>query len=296
MARLQISTHGRLQEWIAHEKGYFTDEGLDYDFDVALLEVGAELNRSEGGAPAEYKEGAFEHYATGEHGKKGLSCACHWAVNEAAGEHRGGRMWGGAYSVIPCGVYVPPESAITTPEDLADVDVAVGYHSGSHFATLQALEPFLNADQIKLRFLGYPYDRVDLALDRQVPALTAWGAATYLLEQQGFRQVTDATFIGGFMFADDIDPADVEHYFRALKRAQMDLDLAPERYKHYYLREVPERFHALIDVRRFGPGERIAFLPYSADMYQESQEWLRERQLFPGGSTTPANYESVVKV
>lgn len=294
MARLQISTHGRLHEWVAHDKGYFTAEGLDYDFNVALLEIGAEFSREEDRAPADHKEGAFEHYATGEHGKAGLSCACHWAVNEAAGQQRGS-MWGGAYSVIPCGVYVAPESAVTTAEDLAGVEIAVGYHSGSHFAALQALEPFLDASEINLRFLGYPYDRVDLALDRAVPAVTAWGASTYVLEQQGFRKVVDGTFIGGFMFSDDIDNAQVERYFSALRRAQMDIDLAPEAYKHYYLREVPERFHPLIDVRRFGPGERIAFLPYSAEMYEKSQAWLHERGLFPERSATP-RYESVVKV
>ena len=27
-----IQTHGRLHEWVADEKGYFTDEGLDYEF------------------------------------------------------------------------------------------------------------------------------------------------------------------------------------------------------------------------------------------------------------------------
>ena len=32
MAKFIIQPHGRLQEWIAHEKGYFRDEGLDYDF------------------------------------------------------------------------------------------------------------------------------------------------------------------------------------------------------------------------------------------------------------------------
>ncbi len=30
----QISTHGRLQDWIAVENGYFEDEGLDYELDV----------------------------------------------------------------------------------------------------------------------------------------------------------------------------------------------------------------------------------------------------------------------
>ena len=32
MEKFVIQPHGRLQEWIAHEKGYFRDEGLDYEF------------------------------------------------------------------------------------------------------------------------------------------------------------------------------------------------------------------------------------------------------------------------
>ena len=35
MAKFIIQPHGRLQEWIAHEKGYFRDEGLDYEFATA---------------------------------------------------------------------------------------------------------------------------------------------------------------------------------------------------------------------------------------------------------------------
>ena len=32
MAKFIIEPHFRLQEWIAEEKGYFRDEGLDYEF------------------------------------------------------------------------------------------------------------------------------------------------------------------------------------------------------------------------------------------------------------------------
>ena len=60
----------------------------------------------------------------------------------------------------------------------------------------------------------------------------------------------------------------------------MELDLTPEPYKHYYLNEIPERFHDLIDVRAFGPGERIVFLPYTASAYEQSQQWMRDRGLF----------------
>jgi hypothetical protein len=65
-----------------------------------------------------------------------------------------------------------------------------------------------------------------------------------------------------------------------MKRAQMDLDFAPEQYKHYYLGEIPERYKAKVDVRRFGPGERIVFLPYSEAVYTQTQTWLQERGLF----------------
>ena len=32
MAKFIIGPHMRLQEWIAEEKGYFTQEGLNYEF------------------------------------------------------------------------------------------------------------------------------------------------------------------------------------------------------------------------------------------------------------------------
>ena len=32
MGQFRIQSHGRLQEWVAEEKGYFKDAGLDYEF------------------------------------------------------------------------------------------------------------------------------------------------------------------------------------------------------------------------------------------------------------------------
>jgi NitT/TauT family transport system substrate-binding protein len=218
-------------------------------------------------------------YLSGGGGKKNMSCACHWAVGQAAGD-AAGRMWGNAYSVLPSSIYVPAGSAIRRPQELAGIEVAVGYHSGSHFSTIQALEAFLDTGQINLRFGGFPYDRVDALLAGDVPAAAVWGAATYLVEKFGCRRILDTTFMAGFMFDTGTDPLDVERYFRALKRAQMELDLEPQRYKHHYLKEIPERYHADIDVRCFGAGERVAFLPYTADMYERSQRWMQQRGLF----------------
>ena len=294
MAKLRIQPHGRLQEWVAHENGYFNDEGLDYEFKFAAPDgrEGAPL-----AADTEVLHGAYELYQEGG-GSKGagacdVSSACHWAVNQASANNIG-RMWGGAYSVAPSGIYVPPESDIRKPEELAGVEIAVGYHSGSHFTTIQALEVFLAPEHIKLRFIGRPMARLDAALDRSVSAVSAWGMAQNVLEQREFRRVVDTTFMVGFLFPSEVDEADIEKFMNALKRAQMAIDLHPERYKHYYLKELPERFLDSVDVKRFGGGERIVFLPYSEQMYRETQQWMKKRDLFEGAAPATA-YETAVR-
>ncbi len=296
MAGFRISSHGRLQDWIAAEAGYFDEEGLDYELDVVPLERAATgaAGAAEPDARGDIRLGAYELFGNRAPGKRDMSCACHWAVNQAASDQHG-RMWGHAYSVLPSGIYVAPESELRRPSDLAGVDVAVGYHSGSHFSALQALEAVLDPADISLRFLGMPYDRVDALFTREIPAANIWGASTYLVEQQGCRKVLDTTFMAAFLFSAHIDPEDVARYFRALKRAQVDLDFEPERYKHYYLNEIPQRFHALIDVRGFGPGERVVFLPYTSDRYERAQAWMRERELFEDAAPA-SDFGSVVQV
>ena len=183
---------------------------------------------------------------------------------------------------------VPADSAIKTPEDLANQEIAVGYHSGSHFTTIQALEPFLSPEQVKLKFVGSIWARVDVAVGRDVPATSAWGLTYLVLEQLGFRKIVDTSFMIGFMFPDQVDEGDVEKYMGGLRRAQMDLDLEPEKYKHYYLNEIPDRYRSMLDVRRFSPGERIVFLPYTEATYAKTQVWLQERKLFTEANSIPA--------
>jgi hypothetical protein len=96
-----------------------------------------------------------------------------------------------------------------------------------------------------------------------------------------------------FMFPDSTDPADVEKYMNGLKRAQIDLDLAPEKYRHLYLNEIPERYKSKVDVRRFSAGERIVFLPYTEQTYNTTQAWIAEHGIFDE-QTLPADYAGSV--
>lgn len=297
MSKFVINPHGRLQEWVADELGYFAEEGLDYEFRMrtpAAWSGGLLGDQSTANAPLELRRGAFESYERGR--DTDVSCACHWTVNMAASAGHG-RLWGNAYSVTPSGIFVPPDSPLSSPEDLADVPVTVGYHSGSHYSTLQALQACLPAERIKLHFGGMLHDRLALMVDRKVPAANAFGSSYYVLEQLGFRKLVDSTFMIATMVRATANVEDVEKYFRALRRAQLDIDIAPERFVHHHLKEIPAKYHALIDVRRFGPGERIVFEPYSAQVFERTHRWVEEQDLFPPEQAGHAGYaESVLVV
>jgi hypothetical protein len=291
MAKFRIQSHGRLQEWVAEEKGYFREEGLDYEFLVKPIITWSADAPSVESAPADIQRGAFESIEDGR--GCNLSAACHWTVAIAASAGHG-KMWGHAYSVSPSGIFTPPESTIRKPEDLANVPVTVGYHSGSHYSTIQGLEPFLKREEIKLHFGGLLLDRLALLVDRQVPAASLFGAPFYVAEQLGFRKIVDTTFMIGHLVTDHADLADVERYFKALRRAQHDIDLEPESYKHYFLRELPERYHRMTDVRMFGPGERIVFEAYPKEIFERTRRWIESWNLFPPEQAGRAGYEGSV--
>ena len=295
MAKFRIVPHSRLQEWVAEEKGYFKDEGLEYEFVTSGME-GPFRNPSietTDTAPVEVKHGAFESMEAGRACE--ISSACHWAVNMASQAGRG-RMWGHAYSITPSGIWVSPESPIQKPEDLASVEVAVGYHSGSHFSALQALEKILPKDQIKLQFVGGPLDRMQLSMDRRVDAANVFGTPAYVLEQQGFRKIVDTSFMIGFLINGDATDEQLWAYFNALQRAQREIDVAKELYQHYFLKELPERYHSMFDYRRAGTGERLIFEPYTKENYERTHRWMIEWEIFPVDQIGNVEYEKAVAV
>src|SRR5215510_14637190 len=110
MARFVISPHFRLQEWVAEERGYFREEGLDYEF---------RDNYGPGDAAKKHttadKVGAYQSFEQGR--ACDVSGACHWTVNVAASTGHG-KLYADAYSVSPAAVFVPPESPARDPADL----------------------------------------------------------------------------------------------------------------------------------------------------------------------------------
>jgi hypothetical protein len=282
-----IEPHFRLHEWIAEEKGYFRDEGLDYVFYETVKSSDAQVHDSKGQA-----SGAYQKFEAGK--RSDVNCACHWTVNVAAANGHG-KLWADVYSVSPAGIFVPADSPIKTPEDLAGVPISVGYQSGSHYATIQGLEQYLQPEAIKLSFNdGLLFSRMEMLIDRKLPAASLFSGPYYFAEQLGFRKIIDITFMMASMITGTPDPEDVRKYFRALRRAQRDIDLRPELYTHYYRREFPVRFHDQMDTRRWGPGERLVFEPYSKETFEQSFEWIEQHGIFPRSEMGGGDYEAAI--
>jgi ABC-type nitrate/sulfonate/bicarbonate transport system substrate-binding protein len=281
-----VAPHFRLQEWVAEEKGYFRDAGLDYEFRETMDSSSAQ------GHHLGDKVGAYQTLEAGR--TCNVSGACHWTVNVAASAGHG-KLYADCYSVSPAAVFVPPNSAVKTPADLAGIPISVGYQSGSHYSTIQGLEQYMPAEKIDLSFLdGLLFSRMTRLIDGEVPAAAVFSGAYYFLEQLGFRKVIDCTFMMASMVTGDPEPSDVVKYFRALRQAQRDIDLRPEKYTHYYSKEFPKRFHDVIDTRRWGPGERLVFEPYSKEVFEESFEWIEQHNIFERSQMGSGRYEESI--
>jgi ABC-type nitrate/sulfonate/bicarbonate transport system substrate-binding protein len=282
MGKFIVEPHFRLQEWVAEEKGYFRVQGLDYEFRELIRSTGGQHHNKSG-------QGAFQSIEQGR--EADVSCACHWTVNVAASTGHT-KLYADCYSVAPSGIFVAADSNIHTPADLAGVPISVGFQSGSHYSTIQALEQYIPASEINLVFEdGMLFSRMEKFIDGKSTAAALFNGPYYFVEQLGFRKVIDTTFMIAAMIKGSSDPEDIGRYFRALRSAQRDIDLRPERYTHYYKSEFPDRFHATMDTRRWGPGERIVFEPYSKEAFEDSFDWIARHKIFADGGMGSGDYD-----
>ena len=136
--------------------------------------------------------------------------------------------------------------------------------------------------------------RMEMLFDRKVPAVSVFSGPYYFLEQMGFSKVVDTSFMMASMVDENADMGNVQKFFRALRRAQTDIDLHAHRYTHYYKKDFPARFHDMMDTRLFGPGERIVFEPYTSDIYHDTQKWILERGIFEKGNPIRREYDESV--
>jgi hypothetical protein len=133
MSKFVVAPHFRLHEWVAREKGYFAAEGLDYEFRETMD------SSSGSGHQLGSKVGAYQTLEAGR--ACNVSGACHWTMNVAASNGHG-KLYADCYSVAPCGVFVPADSPVKTPADLAGVPISPACRSRSAISRVATMRPF----------------------------------------------------------------------------------------------------------------------------------------------------------
>jgi hypothetical protein len=156
------------------------------------------------------------------------------------------------------------------------------------------METAVDRQQVKLRFSGPPYDRLERLIAGRAEASTIFGAPLYIAEQLGFRKLADVSFMIIGLVPDAVDAANVAKYYQALRLAQADIDAGHQRYSRFYLNEIPSTYHGKIDVSAFGPGERLVFEPYSEKMYGDTHRWVEDRSIFEDAKVGRGAYQDVV--
>ena len=281
-----VEPHFRLQEWVAEEKGYFKDEGLDYVF--------RELIQSTDGAHHDKgdKVGAYQSF---ERGRAPMSAA------PATGPW-GWRRRRAKAGFMPTSIRSRPRaSSCRPPRRSASLRIWPACRSRSATSPAATTRPSRRWSPIcrpRRSICRSPTACCSsawrLLIGNKAQASALFSGPYYFAEQLGFRKIIDTTFMIATMITGNPDPEDLRKFFRALRRAQRDIDLRPDRYTHYYKNEFPLRYHATMDTRRWGPGERLVFEPYTKEVYEETFRWIADHGIFADSGMGSGRYEEAV--
>jgi NitT/TauT family transport system substrate-binding protein len=255
LKRVKIAPKGMgLNDFVAHQEGFFAAEGLDVDFDWKTFR-GTQSSWKD----LDYFQRPQDRPYT-EDKQEVIQGACVWGTicNASAGM---GRVVPDAYGDSPWAIFVRPDSKIRRPEDLKDVPVSVGLRAGSHFNVPYRLEKYLPLANIKTVNTGGFGARLKVLLDGEVEAASLLPPQIAMAEQLGLRKVIDDRFKTLWWVPEGASPEIVRAYLRALDRAEkaMDADLA--KYLPLWKIAVPAEFESYHpwDFSKFGRGERFVY-------------------------------------
>jgi NitT/TauT family transport system substrate-binding protein len=269
--RVKIAPKGMgLNDFVAHQEGFFAAEGLDVEFDWKTFR----------GTQSSWKDVDYFHRPQDrpytDDKQDVIQGACVWGsiCNASAGM---GRFVPDAYGLSPWAIFVRPESRIQRPEDLKDVPISVGMRAGSHFNVPYRLEKYLPLEHIKTVNTGGFGARLKALLDGEVEAASLLPPQIAMAEQLGLRKVIADTFHTLWWVPENLEAGVVRGYLRALDRAEQAMDADLKKYLPLWRVAVPaefETYHAW-DFTKFGRGERFVYRPIPREEFDATLEQVK---------------------
>jgi NitT/TauT family transport system substrate-binding protein len=243
-----------LNDFVAHQEGYFAAEGLDVEFDWKTFR----------GTQSSWKNLDYfqrpQDKPYTESREEVIQGACVWGTicNASAGM---GKVVADAYGDSPWAIFVRPDSKIRKPEDLKDIPISVGLRAGSHFNVPYRLENYLPLEAIKTVNTGGFGARLKALLDGEVEAASLLPPQIAMAEQLGLRKIIEDRFHTLWWVPDRASPDVVRAYLNALDRAEKAMNADIEKYLPLWKMAVPMEFEKFYpwDFSKFGRGERFVY-------------------------------------
>jgi NitT/TauT family transport system substrate-binding protein len=272
---------------VAAEEGLFEKEDLDVQFVKGRL---WDPTRPPETDPTKI-DPFWRHKPFEEQGTDFFS-ACEWGqIRRSEDSEIGGRIISLRPAVASQAIFVRPDSPITHPQDLRNKTVAVNFHAGSHYLTLQMLEGFMDRDEIKVVHLGQAALRYKAMLEGTVDAAALMEPYIAIAERDGCNLIIEGHYAGSEMSAPGMDTETLAAIDRAIRGAVKLINADKRKYLHYLIADVPEELGPLTeDDFRLSRLRYVEPRPYPAEEFEKTRAWL----VSWGLARSDAAYEDLV--
>jgi NitT/TauT family transport system substrate-binding protein len=187
----------------------------------------------------------------------------------------GGQVISKRSAVVSQAIIVRGDSPDIHPQDLRNVPIAVHFHAGSQYMTLQMLEGFLSRNEIKLVHIPVSAQRYKALLKGMVDAITVPEPWISLAEKQKCKLICEAFCVGSEVASPDIKPEIYAAINRAIEKAVRLINRDKKKYLRYFIADIPrgmgalkpEDFH-LARLHYVNPA------PYPREEFQRAYEWM----------------------
>jgi NitT/TauT family transport system substrate-binding protein len=219
--------------------------------------------------------------STGNHlffeaGKAQFHRGWEWGqIRRAYDSELGGQVISKRSAVVSQAIIVRGDSPDIHPQDLRNVPIAVHFHAGSQYMTLQMLEGFLSRNEIKLVHIPVSAQRYKALLKGMVDAITVPEPWLSLAEKQKCKLICEAFCVGSEVASPDIKPEIYAAINRAIEKAVRLINRDKKKYLRYFIADIPrgmgalkpEDFH-LARLHYVNPA------PYPREEFQRAYEWM----------------------
>jgi NitT/TauT family transport system substrate-binding protein len=274
---------------VAQQEGLFAQEGLEVVF---LPQTPWDAQRPPETDPGQVAP--FWQYTPFEAQEAVAFNACEWGqVRRAQASTIGGRIVTLRPAIVSQAIVVRPDSPITHVQALRHKPIAVNFHAGSHYLTLQLLDGFLEREAITVVHVGQAPGRYQAMREGRVEATTVMEPYIALAEKQGCHVLAEAVYIGAEILSPSLDTETAQGMYHAITRAVNRISADPRRYLHHLIADLPPEWRPFLSPADFHL-PRLRYVvprPYPVEEFERTYRWMRSWDLIPGG----ASYDQLVE-